>query len=84
VNLMAMVGETVNNTEAVWLNNMKIRRQRRHRGHGAQFRRGRQPDLESAEDGYFPILRSRKAYRTKPSKTCRPFQFTLTCEKGKS
>ena len=71
---MAMVGETVNNTEAVWLNNMKDQ--------------GASVDIEGMalstdavanlisnlqKTGYFRTSKSRKASRTRRSKTCRHF-----------
>ncbi len=75
VTLMAMVGETVNNTEAVWLEQPEgSGRERRYRGHGVEHRCGGEPDLQPAEDGISSgTSRSRKAFRTRRSKTCRRF-----------
>lgn len=85
VNLMAMLGETVNNTEAVWLNNMKDQ--------------GASVDIEGmalSEDavanlisnlqktGYFRTVEMKEAIQDEQIKDMQAFQFTLTCEKNKS
>ena len=54
-------------------------------GNGAKHRRGSKPDCQSAEDRVLPKrLRLRKPTRTRTIKDMQAFQFTLTCEKGKS
>ena len=85
VNLMAMVGETVNNTEAVWLNNMKDQ--------------GSSVDIEGMalssdavanlisnlqKTGYFRTVEIKESVQDETIKDMQAFQFTLTCEKGKS
>jgi type IV pilus assembly protein PilN len=85
VNLMAMVGETVNNTEAVWLNNMKDQ--------------GASVDIEGMalssdavanlisnlqKTGYFRNVEIKESIQDDSVKDMQAFQFTLTCEKGKS
>jgi type IV pilus assembly protein PilN len=85
VNLMAMVGETVNNTEAVWLNNMKDQ--------------GTSVDIEGMalssdavanlitnlqKTGYFRTVEIKESVQDESIKDMQAFQFTLTCEKSKS
>jgi type IV pilus assembly protein PilN len=85
VNLMAMVGETVNNTEAVWLNNMKDQ--------------GASVDIEGMalssdavanlisnlqKTGYFRNVEIKESIQDDSVKDMQAFQFTLTCEKSKS
>jgi type IV pilus assembly protein PilN len=85
VNLMAMLGETVNNTEAVWLNNMKDQ--------------GATVDIEGmalSEDavanlisnlqktGWFKNVEIKESLQDETIKDMQAFQFTLSCEKSKS
>jgi type IV pilus assembly protein PilN len=85
VNLMAMVGETVNNTEAVWLNNMKDQ--------------GTSVDIEGMalssdavanlisnlqKTGYFRNVEIKESIQDETVKDMQAFTFTLTCEKSKS
>jgi type IV pilus assembly protein PilN len=85
VNLMAMVGETVNNTEAVWLNNMKDQ--------------GTSVDIEGMalstdavanlisnlqKTGYFRNVEIKESIQDETIKDMQAFQFTLSCEKSKS
>ena len=85
VNLMAMVGETVNNTEAVWLNNMKDQ--------------GTSVDIEGMalssdavanlisnlqKTGYFRNVVIKESIQDDSVKDMQAFTFTLTCEKSKS
>jgi Tfp pilus assembly protein PilN len=85
VNLMAMVGETVNNTEAVWLNNMKDQ--------------GASVDIEGMalstdavanlisnlqKTGYFRNVEIKESIQDETIKDMQAFQFTLSCEKSKS
>jgi|ERR1700727_823272 Tfp pilus assembly protein PilN len=85
VNLMAMLGETVNNTEAVWLNKMDDT--------------GPQLNLEGTalstdavanlianlqKTGYFKTVEIKETYQDEQIKDMQAFQFILTCEKGKS
>jgi len=85
VNLMAMVGETVNNTEAVWLNNLKDQ--------------GTSVDIEGMalstdavanlisnlqKTGYFRNVEIKESIQDETIKDMQAFQFTLSCEKSKS
>ena len=85
VNLLAMMGETINNTEAVWLSKMDDT--------------GTQVNLEGTalstdavanlianlqKTGYFKNVEIKETYQDEGVKDMQAFQFTLTCEKGKS
>ena len=85
VNLMAMLGETINNTEAVWLSKMDDS--------------GQQVNLEGTalstdavanlianlqKTGFFKTVEIKETYQDETIKDMQAFQFTLTCEKGKS
>jgi Tfp pilus assembly protein PilN len=85
VNLLAMVGETVNNTEAVWLSKMDDS--------------GPTVNLEGTalstdavanlianlqKTGFFRTVEIKETYQDEAIKDMQAFQFTLTCEKGKS
>ena len=85
VNLMAMLGETVNNTEAVWLSKMEDQ--------------GPNVNLEGTalstdavanlianlqKTGYFKTVEIKETFQDDGIKDMQAFQFTLTCEKGKS
>jgi Tfp pilus assembly protein PilN len=85
VNLMAMLGETVNNTEAVWLNRVDDT--------------GPQVTLDGTalstdavanlianlqKTGFFKAVEIKETYQDDQFKDMQAFQFTLTCEKGKS
>jgi len=85
VNLMAMLGETVNNTEAVWLSKMDDQ--------------GANVNLEGTalstdavanlianlqKTGYFKAVEIKETFQDEQIKDMQAFQFTLTCEKGKS
>jgi len=85
VNLMAMVGETVNNTEAVWLNNLKDQ--------------GASVDIEGMalstdavanlisnlqKTGYFRNVEIKESIQDETIKDMQAFTFTLSCEKTKS
>jgi len=85
VNLLAMLGETINNTEAVWLNKMDDE--------------GPTVNLEGTalsadavanlianlqKTGYFSSVEIKETYQDEQIKDMQAFQFTLTCEKGKS
>jgi Tfp pilus assembly protein PilN len=85
VNLLAMLGETINNTEAVWLNKMDDE--------------GPSVNLEGTalstdavanlianlqKTGYFRTVEIKETYQDEAIKDMQAFQFTLTCEKGKS
>jgi Tfp pilus assembly protein PilN len=83
VNLMAMMGETVNNTEAVWLNKLDDS--------------GPQLNLEGValstdavanlianlqKTGFFRTVEIKETYQDESVKDMQAFQFTLTCDKA--
>jgi Tfp pilus assembly protein PilN len=83
VNLLNMIGDTVNGTEAVWLNTMKDQ--------------GNSVDIEGMalstdavanlmtnlqKTGYFRNIEIKETYQDITFKDMQAFQFTLTCEKG--
>jgi Tfp pilus assembly protein PilN len=85
VNLLAMLGETVNGTEAVWLSKMDDT--------------GASVNLEGTalstdavanlianlqKTGYFSSVEIKETFQDDQIKDMQAFQFTLTCEKGKS
>jgi Tfp pilus assembly protein PilN len=85
VNLMAMLGETVNNTEAVWLSKMD--------DSGASVNlEGTALSTDAVANlianlqktGFFKNVEIKETYQDDTIKDMQAFQFTLTCEKGKS
>src|SRR5580704_3139322 len=85
VNLLAMLGETVNGTEAVWLRSMDDT--------------GASVSLEGTalstdavanlianlqKTGFFKTVEIKETFQDDTIKDMQAFQFTLTCEKGKS
>ena len=85
VNLLAMLGETVNGSEAVWLSKMDDQ--------------GASVSLEGTalstdavaglianlqKTGFFKNVEIKETYQDDAVKDMQAFQFTLTCEKGKS
>src|SRR5580658_10109948 len=85
VNLMAMLGETVNNTEAVWLSKMDDQ--------GANVNlEGTALSADAVANlianlqrtGFFKNVEIKEAFQDDTIKDMQAFQFTLTCEKGKS
>ena len=83
VNLMAMMGETVNSTEAVWLSRLDDS--------------GPQVNLEGTalstdavanlianlqKTGYFRTVEIKETYQDESVKDMQAFQFTLTCDKA--
>jgi Tfp pilus assembly protein PilN len=85
VNLLNTIGQTVNGTEAVWLNSMKDQ--------------GSSVDIDGMalstdavaslianlqKTGFFKSVEIKETYQDETIKDMQAFQFTLTCEKGKS
>jgi type IV pilus assembly protein PilN len=85
VNLLNTIGDTINGTEAVWLNTMKDV--------------GPNVDIEGMalstdavatliqnlqKTGYFKNIEIKETFQDDSYKDMQAFQFTLTCEKGKS
>ena len=85
VNLLAMLGETVNGTEAVWLSKMD--------DSGASVSlEGTALSADAVANlianlqktGFFKNVEIKETYQDEQIKDMQAFQFTLTCEKGKS
>jgi len=85
VNLLNTIGQTVNNTEAVWLNSMKDQ--------------GTSVDIDGMalstdavaslianlqKTGYFRNIEIKETFQDDTYKEMQAFNFTLTCEKAKS
>jgi Tfp pilus assembly protein PilN len=85
VNLLAMMGETINNTEAVWLSKVEDS--------------GTSVNLEGTalstdavanlianlqKTKFFRNVEIKETFQDDSIKDMQAFQFTLTCEKGKS
>ena len=85
VNLLNTIGDTINGTEAVWLNTMKDQ--------------GGSVDIEGMalsadavaslilnlqKTGYFRNIEIKETFQDDTFKEMQAFQFTLTCEKAKS
>jgi type IV pilus assembly protein PilN len=85
VNLMAMIGETVNGTEAIWLNSLQ------DQGanvaiDGMALSTDAVANLISnlQKTGYFRNIEIKESIQDDQVKDMQAFQFTLTCEKAKS
>src|SRR6202142_1584047 len=85
ISLLAMIGDTVNGTEAVWLNSMQDQ--------GANIAIDGTALSSDAvanlitnlqKTGYFKNIEIKETYQDDSVKEMQAFQFTLTCEKGKS
>jgi Tfp pilus assembly protein PilN len=85
VNLLNMIGDTVNGTEAVWLNTMK------DQGSSVDIQ-GMALSTDAVANlmanlqktGYFRNIEIKETYQDDTFKDMQAFQFILTCEKGKS
>lgn len=85
VNLLAMLGQTVNETEAVWLRKMD------DTGpaitlDGTALSTDAVANLigNLQKTGFFKTVEIKETYQDDQIKDMQAFQFTLTCEKGKS
>ena len=85
VNLLNMIGDTVNSTEAVWLNTMK--------DEGASINiEGTALSVDAVANlisnlqktGYFKNVEIKESYQDESQKEMQAFVFSLTCEKQKS
>jgi Tfp pilus assembly protein PilN len=85
VSLLSMIGDTVNNTEAVWLNSMQDQ--------GANVAIDGTALSSDAvanlitnlqKTGFFKNIEIRESFQDEGVKDMQAFQFTLTCEKAKS
>jgi Tfp pilus assembly protein PilN len=85
VNLLAMLGETVNGTEAVWLRKMDATG-------GTVSLEGTALSSDAVANlianlqktGFFKTVEMKETFQDETIKDMQAFQFTLTCEKGKS
>jgi len=85
VNLLNTIGDTVNSTEAVWLNKMN------DAGSAIDIQ-GMALSADAVANlianlqktGYFRNIEIKETYQDESIKDMQAFQFTLTCEKGKS
>src|ERR1700692_394906 len=85
VNLMAMLGETVNNTEAVWLSKMDDQGPNVSlEGTGLSTVAWAKLIANLQKTGFFRTVEIKETYQDEAIKDMQAFQFTLTCEKGKS
>jgi Tfp pilus assembly protein PilN len=85
VNMLAMIGDTINGTEAVWLNSMQ------DLGaniaiDGTALSTDAVANLISnlQKTGFFRNIEIKESYQDEGVKDMQAFQFTLTCEKAKS
>jgi Tfp pilus assembly protein PilN len=85
VNLLSMIGDTVNNTEAVWINSLQ------DQGasvaiDGTALSSDAVANLISnlQKTGFFRNIEMKESYQDDTVKDMQAFQFTLTCEKAKS
>jgi type IV pilus assembly protein PilN len=85
VSLLSMIADTVNGTEAVWLNSMQ------DQGanvaiDGTALSSDAVANLISnlQKTGYFRNIEIKESYQDEGIKDMQAFQFTLTCEKAKS
>jgi type IV pilus assembly protein PilN len=85
VNLLNMIGDTVNSTEAVWLNNMK------DEGTSISIE-GTALSVDAVANlisnlqktGYYKTVEIKESYQDETFKEMQAFAFSLTCEKQKS
>jgi len=85
VNLLAMLGETVNNTEAVWLNKMDDSGPNVNlEGFALSADAVANLIANLQKTGYFRNVEIKETFQDESFKDMQAFQFTLTCEKGKS
>jgi Tfp pilus assembly protein PilN len=85
VNLLAMLGETINGTEAVWLNKMDdtgATVSLEGTALSADAVAGLIGNLQKT--GFFKNVEIKETFQDESIKDMQAFQFTLTCEKGKS
>src|SRR5258705_9663088 len=85
VNLLAMIGETVNGTEAVWLNSLQDQ-SANVAIDGMALSNDAVANLISnlQKTGAFRTIEIKESIQDEQIKDMQAFQFTLTCEKAKS
>jgi len=85
MNLLNTIGDTVNNTEAVWLQTMKDQG-----GNIAIDGTALSTDAVAnlianlQKTGYFTNIEIKETYQDEQVKDMQAFQFSITCQKGKS
>ena len=85
VNLLNTIGNTVNGTEAVWLNTMKdVGTSIDIQGMALSADAVANLIQNLQATGYFKNIEIKETYQDEQVKDMQAFQFTLTCEKGKS
>jgi Tfp pilus assembly protein PilN len=85
VNLLAMLGETVNGTEAVWLNKVEDQGASVSLDGTALSTDAVATLIANLEKtGFFKNVEIKETFQDEAIKDMQAFQFTLTCEKGKS
>lgn len=85
VDLLAMVGETVNNTEAVWLSSMKDQgKDVAIDGMALSSDAVANLITNLQKTGFFKNIEIKETVQDETVKDMQAFQFTLTCEKAKS
>ena len=83
VTLLAMMGETVNNTEAVWLTKMDDTGPSVSlEGTALSTDAVAQLIANLQKTGFFRTVEIKETYQDEQVKEMQAFQFTLTCEKG--
>lgn len=85
VELLAMIGDTVNGTEAVWLNSM-VDQGASIAIDGTALSSDAVANLITnlQKTGFFRNVEIKESYQDDSIKDMQAFQFTLTCEKAKS
>ena len=85
VSLLSMIADTVNGTEAVWLNSMQDQGPNVEID-GMALSSDAVANLISnlQKTGYFRNIEIKESYQDETIKDMQAFQFTLTCEKAKS
>jgi len=83
VNLMAMMGETINNTEAVWLSKMDDQGTSVHL-EGTALSTDAVANLIAnlQKTGFFKTVEIKETYQDEQIKEMQAFQFTLSCDKA--
>jgi type IV pilus assembly protein PilN len=85
VNLLSTIGDTINGTEAVWLNSM-LDQGANISIDGTALSSDAVANLISnlEKTGYFKNIEIKESFQDETVKDMQAFQFTLTCEKKKS
>jgi type IV pilus assembly protein PilN len=85
VNLLNTIGDTINNTETVWLSTMKDQGASVEiEGMALSTDAVASLILNLQKTGYFKNIEIKETFQDDTYKEMQAFQFTLTCEKGKA